>query len=65
LPWERTDLWQTRPVVEMTQGTNKWARSAVQKISFLGAAEVRNMSLVPAAQLAAFPRRTAGQIRAL
>jgi arylsulfatase A-like enzyme len=65
LPWERTDLWQTRPVVEMMQGTNKWARPGVQKISFLGAAEVRDMRLVPAAQLAAFPRRTAGQIRAL
>lgn len=44
---------------------NKWARPAVPKISVLGAAEVRDMSLVPPAQLAAFPKRTAGQIRAL
>jgi arylsulfatase A-like enzyme len=65
LPWERIDLWQVRPVAEMTPGTNKWARPAVPKISFLGAAEVRDMRLVPAAQLAAFPRRPAGQIRAL
>jgi arylsulfatase len=64
-PWERTDLWQVRPEVEMTPGNNKWARPAVPKISFLGAAEVRDMRLVPPAQLAAFPKRTAGQIRAL
>lgn len=37
----------------------------VPKISFLGSAEVRDMRLVPASQLAAFPRRTAGQVQAL
>ena len=65
VPWERIDLWAMRPAVEVMPGDNKWARPAVPKISFLGAAEVRDMRLVPPAQLAAFPRRTAGQIRAL
>jgi arylsulfatase len=54
-----------RPEAEMVPGDNKWARAAVPKIAFLGAAEVRDMRLVPPAQLAAFPKRTAGQIRAL
>lgn len=40
-------------------------RVAVPTTSFLGAAEVRDMSKVPAQQLVAFPRRTAGQVRAL
>lgn len=65
LPWERMDLWQIRPAVEMTPGNNRWLRPAAQKISFLGAEEVRDMSRVPAQQLVAFPKRTAGQIRAL
>src|SRR6185295_13564487 len=65
VPWERIDLWAVRPEIEIMPGDNKWARPAVPKISFLGAAEVRDMRLVPPAQLAAFPRRTAGQIRAI
>lgn len=65
LPWERVDLWQIRPKVEATPIDNKWLRVSIQRIAFLGAEEVRDMSLVPAQQLVAFPRRTAGQIRAL
>jgi arylsulfatase A-like enzyme len=64
-PWERIDLWEMRPVAEVTPGESKWARPAVPEISFLGAEEVRDMRFVPAAQLAAFPKRTAGQVRAL
>jgi arylsulfatase A-like enzyme len=64
-PWERIDLWQLRPVAELTPGDNKWARPAVPKIAFLGAEEVRDMRLVNPAQLAAFPKRTSGQVRAL
>lgn len=54
-----------RPVAELTPGDNKWARPAVPKIAFLGAGEVRDMSLVKPEQLVAFPKRTAGQVRAL
>lgn len=64
-PWQRIDLWQLKPEAEVLPGDNKWLRPAVQEIGFLGAEEVRDMSRVPAAQLAAFPRRTAGQIRVL
>lgn len=59
------DLWQIKPEAEMTPGNNRWLRPAVQKISFLGAEEVRDMSRVPPQQLVAFPKRTAGQIRAM
>jgi arylsulfatase A-like enzyme len=38
---------------------------AVSTISYLGSAEVRDMSLVPSSQLAHFPKRTAGQVEAL
>jgi arylsulfatase len=65
LPWARVDFWETKPEVVLSPVDSKWARPVIQRIAFLGAAEVRNMSLVPAAQLVAFPRRTAGQIRAL
>jgi arylsulfatase len=64
-PWQRLDLWQLKPEAEMVPGNNKWLRPAVQVIGYLGAEEVRDMSRVPAQQLAAFPRRTAGQIRVL
>lgn len=36
----------------------------VPEVSYLGAAEVRDMSQVPAGQLVHFPKRTAGQVRA-
>jgi arylsulfatase A-like enzyme len=54
-----------RPEVEVMPGDNKWARPAVPKISFLGAEEVRDMRLVTPEQLVNFPKRTAGQVRAL
>ncbi len=65
LPWQRIDLWQLKPEVEIVPGDNKWLRPSVQLIGYLGAEEVRDMSRVPAAQLIAFPKRTAGQIRVL
>ncbi|HBL27169.1 MAG TPA: hypothetical protein DD490_10075, partial [Acidobacteria bacterium] len=65
LPWQRIDLWQLRPQAEVLPGDSKWLRPAVQTIGFLGAEEVRDMTRVPASQLRAFPRRTAGQIRVL
>lgn len=64
-PWQRIDLWQLKPEAEVVPGNNKWLRPAVQTIGFLGAEEVRDMSRVPARQLIAFPKRTAGQIRVL
>jgi arylsulfatase len=63
LAWERVDLWLTRPEVEA--GPAGAARPFSPKISYLGAEEVRDLRLVPAAQLVAFPKRTAGQVRAL
>ena len=64
-PWQRIDLWQLKPEIEIVPGDNKWLRPSVQLIGYLGAEEVRDMSRVPAAQLIAFPKRTAGQIRVL
>ena len=62
--WQRTDLWIEPPEVEMALH-GKASRPFSKHISFLGAAEVRDMSKVPPQQLAAFPRRTAGQVRAV
>ncbi|HEX5757940.1 MAG TPA: hypothetical protein VF121_01995, partial [Thermoanaerobaculia bacterium] len=64
-PWERVDLWLAKPAVEVPPPGSRWLRASTQTISFLGAAEVRDMALVPESQLTAFPRRTAGQVRAL
>ncbi|HEV7517032.1 MAG TPA: sulfatase [Thermoanaerobaculia bacterium] len=60
--WQRTDLWIAPPQVELwTRPTRPFSK----RISFLGAAEVRDMSKVPPQQLIAFPTRTAGQVRAV
>lgn len=63
-PWVRLDLWATKPEVEIEQA-DSGRRPFNRRISFLGADEVRDLAKVPAAQLAAFPRQTSGQIRAL
>ena len=42
-----------------------WKEATFQRVSYLGAEEVRDMRLVPAQQLIAFPKRTAGQVRAV
>jgi arylsulfatase A-like enzyme len=60
--WQRIDLWIEPPQVELwTKSTRPFSK----RISFLGAAEVRDMSKVPPQQLLAFPTRTAGQVRAV
>jgi len=64
-PWQRIDLWQLKPELEIVPGNNKWLRPVTQIIGFLGAEEVRDMSRVPAQQLIAFPKRPSGQIRVL
>jgi arylsulfatase A-like enzyme len=51
------------PQVESTPA--EWRKATLRQISFLGAEEVRDLRLVPAQQLIAFPRRTAGQVKAL
>jgi arylsulfatase A-like enzyme len=43
----------------------EWKEATFRRISYLGAEEVRDMRLVPAQQLIAFPKRTAGQVHAL
>jgi arylsulfatase len=65
LPWVRLDLWVARPGIEAAPPDAPGGRPCIQRIAFLGAEEVRDMSRVPPQQLAAFPKRTAGQIRAL
>jgi arylsulfatase A-like enzyme len=62
--WQRTDLWIETPQVEPLPQTRS-TRPFAKRISFLGAAEVRDMSKVPPQQLLAFPTRTAGQVRAV
>ncbi len=57
------DLWRTPPVVDSTPVEFKEA--TFQRISFLGAEEVRDLSRVPPEQLVAFPKRSAGEVRAL
>jgi arylsulfatase A-like enzyme len=61
--WEQVNLWQTMPGVDSTPVEFKEA--AFRRISFLGAEEVRDLSRVPPEQLAAFPKRMAGQVQAL
>lgn len=61
--WVRFDLWEAAPAVESTP--LEWKEATFRRVSYLGAEEVRDMRLVPAKQLIAFPKRTAGQVRAL
>lgn len=61
--WDRVDLWTLKPEVESTPA--EWKKAVFRQVSFLGAEEVRDMRLVPAQQLLHFPKRTAGQIKAL
>ncbi|HYG64097.1 MAG TPA: hypothetical protein VEL74_16095, partial [Thermoanaerobaculia bacterium] len=66
--WERVDLWSKPAEMEMVPpeaGGAAGAPAVIARMSFLGAEEVRDMRLVAPQQLAAFPRRTAGQVRAL
>ncbi len=63
--WDRVDLWSLHPEVEVTPISSRWFHPTTQKISFLGAAEVRDLSRVPPEQLVHFPHRPAGQIRAI
>lgn len=60
--WTRFDLGSEPPRV-LIAGAAAPAHRTVA--SFLGAAEVRDMSQVPAEQLVTFPRRTAGQVPAI
>ncbi|HEV8582727.1 MAG TPA: sulfatase [Thermoanaerobaculia bacterium] len=61
--WDRLDLWRLKPEVESTP--TEWRKATLREISYLGAEEVRDLRLVPAKQLIAFPKRTAGQVEAL
>jgi arylsulfatase len=61
--WHRMDLWGANPVVESTPA--EWKDAVFRRVSYLGSEEVRDMRLVPVQQLVAFPKRTAGQVRAL
>ncbi len=61
--WDRLDLWRVKPEAESTPA--EWQKATIRQISYLGAAEVRDMRLVPAQQLLHFPKRTAGQVKAL
>ncbi|HLE84113.1 MAG TPA: sulfatase [Thermoanaerobaculia bacterium] len=65
LGWQRVDLAEETPRVELDlhAGFRGPAAPFVQRIGYLGAEEVRDMSRVPASQLQAFPFRRAPQIR--
>lgn len=65
LPWVRVDLAKQPFTVETEPAWEPGVPPAVEKISYLGSAEVRDMSLVPVTQLAHFPKRTAGQVETL
>jgi arylsulfatase len=62
LPWVRVDLARQPLTIDRVPDPGI---PVSRKISYLGSAEVRDMSLVPASQLVQFPRRTAGQVEAL
>ena len=61
--WDRLDLWRIKPETESTPA--EWKKATIRQVSYLGAAEVRDMRFVPAQQLLHFPKRTAGQVKAL
>jgi arylsulfatase A-like enzyme len=61
--WNRLDLWRAKPEIEV--GPADGRKATIRKISYLGAEEVRDMRLVPPQQLVTFPKRTAGQVKAL
>jgi arylsulfatase A-like enzyme len=52
-----------KPEVEATPA--EWRKAVRRQISYLGSEEVRDMRLVPPKQLITFPKRTAGQVKAL
>lgn len=63
--WRRFDLLSHEPAVEASPLRNPRSRPWRALTSFLGRAEVRDMTRVPPEQLAVFPQRCAGQVRAL
>jgi arylsulfatase len=62
--WIRRDLWAERPEVEASP-FGKARRPFAREMSYLGTAEVRDLSKVPPQQLINIPKRTAAQVRAL
>ena len=62
-PWVRQDLWQASPAVESTPA--EWKDATFRQVSYLGSEEVRDLRLVPPKQLINFPKRGAGQVKAL
>lgn len=63
--WVRRDLWRERPQVEAYPFGDSSRRPFGRVISYLGTAEVRDLSRVPPQQLINIPKRTAAQVRAL
>ncbi|HYH46816.1 MAG TPA: sulfatase [Thermoanaerobaculia bacterium] len=63
--WARRDLWRERPQVEAYPFGDSSRRPFGRVISYLGTAEVRDLSRVPPQQLINIPKRTAAQVRAL
>ncbi|MEO8504252.1 MAG: sulfatase [Acidobacteriota bacterium] len=65
LAWHRFELWSLPPQIEIRAFPGRNHPLSRPVVSFLGAEEVRNLELVPAKQLEAFPKRPAGQVNAL
>jgi len=64
-PWVRIDLTKEKPFVEATPPGVSEDQVYQQRVAHLGAAEVRDMSRVPAAQQQQFPQSPAGEIRVI
>ncbi len=63
--WLRRDLWRERPTVEAYPFGDSSRRPFGRVISYLGTAEVRDLSRVSPQQLINIPKRTAAQVPAL
>ncbi len=63
--WHREALWTVPPEIEERPFGGKYVPLFRPIVSFLGAAEVRDLSRVPAKQLLAYPKRPAGQVEAI
>ena len=64
-PWVHLDLTREQPFVELTPPRVNENQVFTQRTAPLGGAEVRDMSKVPPDQQQAFPRSSAGEVRAV
>jgi len=63
--WTPTDIWTTKPEVEVYPFGNSSVQPYTLRTVPLGAPEVRDLSKVPPDQLKTYPQQSGGQIHAL